>query len=327
MAKLTKSGLATFATSYVDASKQGGTYTATTNNLYGLIDKIDRIVLLKGEFEDNLDDLNGDDLPFGKTIEETMIDLVLPTLYGTNGIANETNATTEGARDLSPAYPTIETASYSYTLGRYKIKTTRPYDYIEAGVNNSEEFGELVSDVLWSLDASGAITRFALKKQLLGNAIDKATTAGLVSTLTKPVDTTTAEAFIKAVKADVESAEFPTENTSLSGTLIGKTPYLTLYLKKGIMPSIEVDALAGAFNENRVLIPARIKIVDDFGDADENVFALLCDSRGIKLHNSYRAVRTNENADGDFVNFVRHEEYTGFISKYVYMKVYTAPSV
>lgn len=324
MAKMTISDLKQFAAGYVDASKQAGAWVGSTNNLYGLVDKIGKIVSLKGEFSDKLPELEGDELPFGKTIEETMIDLVLPTVYGSNGIATEANATTEGARDVVPAYPSIETAAYSYTLGRVKTKITRPYDFIEAGCQNAEQVGELTGDIMWSLESSMSLTRYNLKKYLLGNAITKAITAGLVEEIAVPVDTDTAEAFIKQVKEDVEDASFAGENKSLSGALIGASPRLVLYVKKGVMPVVEVDALAGAFHAENLALPAEVKTVDDFGGADAKVWGFLVDPRGIKLHNSYRAIRSKENADGDFVNFVEHEENTGFISKHVFMKVYKA---
>lgn len=324
MAKMTISDLKSFAAGYVDASKQAGAWVGSTNNLYGLVDKIGKIVSLKGEFSDKLPELEGDELPFGKTIEETMIDLVLPTTYGTDGIATEANATTEGAKDVAPAYPSIETAAYSYTLGRIKTKITRPYDYIEAGCQNATQVGELTGDIMWALESSMSLTRYNLKKYLLGNAITKAVTAGLVENIAVPVDTATSEAFIKRVKEDVEDASFAGENKSLSKALIGACPRLVLYVKKGVMPVVEVDALAGAFHAENLAIPAEIKVVDDFGGADANVWGFLVDPRGIKLHNSYKAIRSKENADGDFVNFVEHEENTGFISKHVFMKVYKA---
>ena len=324
MAKMTISDLKSFAAGYVDASKQAGAWVGSTNNLYGLVDKIGKIVSLKGDFSDKLPELEGDELPFGKTIEETMIDLVLPTTYGTDGIATEANATTEGAKDVAPAYPSIEAAAYSYTLGRIKTKITRPYDYIEAGCQNATQVGELTGDIMWALESSMSLTRYNLKKYLLGNAITKAVTAGLVENIAVPVDTATSEAFIKKVKEDVEDASFAGENTSLSKALIGACPRLVLYVKKGVMPVVEVDALAGAFHAENLAIPAEIKVVDDFGGADAKVWGFLVDPRGIKLHNSYKAIRSKENADGDFVNFVEHEENTGFISKHVFMKVYKA---
>lgn len=324
MAKMNLSDLKTFAAGYVNASKQAGAWVGSTNNLYGLVDKVGKIVTLKGDFSDKLPELEGDELPFGKTIEETMIDLVLPTVYGSNGVATQENATTEGAYDNVPQYPSIETAAYSYSLGRIKTKITRPYDFIEAGCQNAEQVGNLTGDIMWSLQSSISLTRYNLKKYLIGNAITKALALSkpLAEDIAIPVDTQTSEAFIKQVKEDVESASFANEGNCLSGALIGSAPELTLYVKKGVMPTVEVDALAGAFHQENLAIPAKIKVVDDFGGADSKVWAFLVDPRGIKLHNSYRAIRSKENADGDFVNFVEHEDNTGFISKHVFMKVY-----
>lgn len=322
MAKMTITQLKSFVTSYVTASKQAASWTGSTNNLYGLVDKVGKIVTLKGDYSDRLPELNGDDLPLGKTIEETMIDLVLPTVYGTNGVATSANATTEGAKDIVPAYPSIEDAAYSYTLGRIKAKITRPYNYIEAGCNSAADAASLSADVMESLTSSISVTHYAMKKQLLANAIVKADAANLSKVIAEPTDTNTAEAFITQVKEDVEDASFSGENKSLSKALIGSTPSLVLFIKKGIMPTIEVQALAGAFHAENLAIPATVKVVDDFGDANSKYFALLADPRGLKLHNSYRAIRSKENADGDFVNFVEHEENTAFISKHTYLKVY-----
>lgn len=322
MAKMTKAGIAAFAASYVASASIATTYSASTDNLYGLVDKIGKLVSIKGVFNDKLPEMDGDDLPFGKTIEEYMIDLVLPTVYGTNGLQTETNATTEGAKDIVPAYPSVEAAAYSYPLGTIKHKTTQPWQYVQSAVYDAEQFGKLTSDILWSFENSRSLTKYTIKKQLLGTAITKAITASLVKVIDKPVDTLTSEAFIKQVKDDVENASFASENTSLGGALIGAAEELTLYVKKGVMSAVEVDALAGAFHEERLAIPANVKVVDDFGSADAKVFAVLVDPRGIKLHNNYRAIRSAENADGDFVNFVSHENYTGFISKHTFIKVY-----
>ena len=322
MPKMTLSGLKTFATGYVAAAKQAGAWAASTNNLYGLVDKIGKIVSLKGLFNDKLPELDGDDLPEGKTIEETLIDLVLPAVYGTNGIGTEANATTEGAKDIIPSYPSVEAAAYSYNLGRFKAKITRPYDYVQGGCNSPEQVGELTGDIMWSLENSMSLTRYNLKKQLLANAIGKAFAASLDYQVAIPVDTATSEDFIKEIKKAVEDASFANEGNCLSGTLIGAAPSLVLYVKKGVMPIVEVDALAGAFHEEKLALPCEIKIVDDFGNDNSKTWAVLVDPRGIKLHNSYRAIRSTENADGDFVNFVEHEEDTGFISKHVFIRVY-----
>ena len=316
MAKMTVSGLQALAKTYVAAAKQAGTWTASTNNMYGAIDKIGKMVMLDGGFIDKLPELDGEELPLGKTIEEYFIDLTLPEAY--------TNITAEGAKDVVPALPTVEDCSYSYSLGREKIKTTVPYDNVERAARSVEDASNMIAKVLERLGNSYEMFKFASKKQLLGNAADKAVTADLVETIAVPVNTATGEAFIKQIKEDIETASFAHEG-GLNKTLIGATPELVLYVKKGVMPSIEVDTLAGAFNKEDLAIPARIKVVDDFGTmTNSDVYAILVDPRGVKLHRDYHAIRQSENADGDFINYVDHSEHTGFISKNVFIKVYKA---
>lgn len=316
MAKMTISGLQTLAKTYVAAAKQAGTWTNSSNNLYKAIDKIGKMVMIDGQFIDKLPELDGDELPLGKTIEEYFIDLTLPEAYST--------IATEGEKDTAPALPTVENCSYSYSLGREKIKTTVPYDNVERAARSVEDASNMITKILERLGNSYEMFKFAAKKQLLGNAADKAVTAKLVTTIAQPTNTATAEAFIKQVKQDVETASFPNEG-GLNASLIGAAPELVLYVKKGVMPIVEVDALAGAFNEGRLAIPAKIKVVDDFGTmTNTGVYAILVDPRGIKLHRDYHAIRQSENADGDFINYVDHSEHTGFISKNTFIRVYKA---
>ena len=67
---MTLSGLQDFVSDYVLAAKQAGAWSGTTNNLYGLTDKIGKQITIDGSFSDKLPELDGEDLPFGKTIEE-----------------------------------------------------------------------------------------------------------------------------------------------------------------------------------------------------------------------------------------------------------------
>ena len=294
MAKMTISGLATFVASYVTAAKQAGAWSATTDNIYDLVDKIGMQITLDGSFIDKLPELNGNDLPLGKTIEEWFVDLTLPEDYEANG----TNC-------LAPSYPAAEAPSYNYPLARKVI-------------------GNMVAKITQRLQDSYALYTYAQKKQLLANMIAKAETVGgnLVEQIAVPVDTLTSEAFIKQIKEDVETASFANEGHSLGGQLIGAAPELMLIVKKGVMPTVQVDALAGAFQAEQLAIPARVKVVDDFGNNSTGVFAMLIDPRGVKLHRGYHAIRENLNGLGDFMNYFDHSENTGFISKSTFVKVY-----
>ena len=323
MAKLTSAQLKAAMQTYVAAAKQAGAWTASTDNFAGLLDKIGKTVQLSGLYNDQLPELDGEALPLGATIEEFMISLTLPTAY--------TDITTEAAKNIIPALPSVEEVCYSYSLGRQKIKTTVPYDNIERAFNSAEDASNALTDITMKLQNSYDVTKYYEKKQLLGNAISKClaqktTNPDVYKAIAKPVDTATSEAFITQVKADVEDASFAHEG-GLNKAFIGASPELILFVKKGVVPFIQVTAMAGAFQRDELAIPARVKVVEDFGaitggtDGKE-VFALLADPRGIKLHNHYNATREAPNADADCTSYVRHFEDCAFISKYVYMKVY-----
>ena len=317
MAKMTISDLQQLAKTYVAAAKQAGAWQSTTNNIFGAVDKIGKMVRLDGGYIDKLPELDGEELPLGKTIEEYFVDLTLPEAY--------TTASAEGAKDLAPAFPSVEDCSYAYTLGKETIKTTVPYNDLERAALNTADSANMVAKILERLGNSYERFKFAAKKQLIGNAADKAVVAGTaetVQTIAAPTDTNTGEAFLKQVKKDVETASFAHDG-GLAGARIGAAPSLTLFIKKGVRPSLEVDTLAGAFHDDRLAIPAKVVVLDDFGSmVDSKVYALLVDPRGIKLHRGYHAIRQSPNGTGDYVSYIDHSEHTGFISKFVYIKAY-----
>lgn len=323
MSKMTIAALQSAMATYVAAAKQAGVWNKTNDNLIGLIDKIGKTVQINGVYADKLPELEGDELPLGKTIEEYFIDLTMPETYS--------DITTEGVKDDLPALPAVEDVCYNYTLGRQKVKTTVPFDNLERAFNTSEGAAAAITDISAKLQNSVDMTKYQIKKQLLGNVASKAlavkaTVPDVYKAMPVPVDTETSEAFITAIKQAAEDASFAHEG-GLGNRLIGAAPELKLYVKKGVMPIVEVEALAGAFNSDKLALPASVTVVDDFGTitggtSGKQVYAILIDPRGVKLHEGYNASRYKENADGDFVNYVRHFEETGFISKSTFVRVF-----
>lgn len=314
---MTIDGLKQFTKTYVDASKQAGVWNASTDNLIKAIDKIGKMVTIDGNYGDKLPELEGDKLPLGRTIEEWFIDLTLPS--------NFEDPHKEGFKPedtLKPYFPTTEDCYYSYDLGKNTIATSVSYDDVEKACLTSEDSANITAKSIERLEQSYQTARYAEKRQLLGNMATKAIAAGCFERVSKPVDTETSEAFIKSLKNAVEVASDINEGNTIGGVTAGASPALTLYLKQGIMSSIEVDALAGSFHQEKLAIPANIKVIKDFGDADNKIFAILVDPRGVKLHNSYVAVRDQLNGLGDFYNLFKHYSDTGFISKSTFVKVY-----
>ena len=148
----------------------------------------------------------------------------------------------------------------------------------------------------------------------------------LVEELAHPVDTSTGEAFIEKVKADVEKALDLNEGNSLNGNSLGATEGLVLILRQGIIPNVEVQTLAGAFQKDELAIPCEVHVVKDFGSANAKYWGILMDKRGAMLHETYNATRENFNGEGDFLNVFRHFEATPTISRNTFVKVYCDPA-
>ena len=368
--KLSFAQLKSIVSSYVAQNKISvDTFEVTRDNTALLVDKIAKIFTLDTSFIDKLAVFEGEELSFGKTIEEYQQDLLLPEAFSSSG---------DGA--LSPHDPTYRPAFYSYTLGRKVIPTTIRNNDIERAVHFAEQFAELIAMKSKRLYDSVAVWRYECKREILAkliamcdavqtdaeaysassayavgdyikggsptqygvvvkpitasasetNSWAKCLSGGyvilldLVQTIAIPTNTATGEAFVKAVKKDVEIAQDISEGHSLNGNTLGATEGLVLLVKQGVSPVLDVDVIAGAFHEQRVMMPAEVLVIKDFGSDNTGVYAMLVDKRGIRMHNTYRAVRENFNGSGDFLNLFYHSEDTAFVSRNTFVKVYRA---
>lgn len=360
---------------YVRAELQAGTFTVSKDNLAGLTDKIAKTLTIDGIYTDKLPELDGEELPYGKTIEEWFQDLVAVEVYNDY----KTDDVNSAYDALKPYYPSYEDCAYSYTLGRKVIPTTIKYDEYERAVTNGEDLARITNMILKRLYDTYGLFKYDCKKQILANAVKKCeevmnaigatavanatdtfavtkgtryslTTTGevaigvktdavaktwaanvaagnivvyhLVETLAKPIDTQTGEAFVESVKKKVEDGEFISEGNALNGATIGAAEGLYLFIKKGLRPILDVQVEAGAFNPEKLAIPAKIVVVDDIPTEDGKTYAILADTRAMRLHPTYMAIREQLNGRGDYMNYFLHTENTAFISKNCFLHVW-----
>ena len=317
MATLTKEQLQTLAGQYVVATKQlQSTFTPTVDDFTKTVCKIGDMVTVYLPIVDKLPELNGNNLPFGEIIEEYMVNDFLPEKYTYVDQAGKKNA----------RRATFSEAVYSYPLEMQKFELGVVRTQFQRVSIGQQSFSDMVACTLSTLDSSYNAWNYASKRQLLGNAATEAAKkASLVSAIAKPTDTATGEAFIKKVKELVEIAKDMNDH-NLATHVCGAAPSLKLYVKQGVMPSLEVDTMAGAFNEAKLAVPAEIKTVLDFGTADESIYAILVDERAIKLHDDINKVTTDYTAGDDQDNFYRLLKQTGFISKFAFIHVFKQPA-
>ena len=319
MADFTITALETAAKNYVDATKQlQGTFTPTVDDFTKTVCKIGEMKTLYLPHIDKLPEMNGDNLPFGETIEEFMVNDFLP----------ETFTYVDGAPKKNAKRATFAEAVYSYALPAQLWELGVPRSQFQRVSLGQRSFTDLVSSTLMTLDSSANAWNYAAKRRLLGNAAKAAVAAGLVSQKAKPDNTADGEQFIKEVKKCVEIAS-DMNDSNLAKHTAAAAPSLTLYIKQGVIPSLEVDTMAGAFNKAELAIPAKIKTVLDFGEIegeDAGVYAILVDDRAIKLHDDILMVTSDYDGRMNQDNFYRHQKQTGFISKYGYIHVFKQPA-
>lgn len=149
----------------------------------------------------------------------------------------------------------------------------------------------------------------------------------LVTELAIPTDEISGEAFIKSLKDVVEIVSDENEGNCLSGVYAGVAPRgdLKLYTCQGLESVIDVDTMAGAFNQNKLSPGLEIKSLPDFGEkADSNIWAIMVDVRGVKLHPSYISSRMQECGEGDYVSHWEHRRWTAFFSTVTTIHVWVA---
>lgn len=284
------------------------TFAAVINDTTGLVEKCMDQICLNQLFTDKLPELDGDEKEFGAYVEEYGMGLLVP---------KAAPSLVDGQSYGVPYYaPAVQGTFHSWKLPEYIVAGSTSYNKYKSSMKSPEAYASFVSSVLKQMIDSYNQARYEEKKELLGWA---ANNVAVKQILAKPVDTASGEAFIKAVKNIAEDASFARDITVGEKTItLGAAEGLTLYLNKGIMSSLEVDTLAGAFNKEDLAMPVTIKVVDfgATGMGANNAYGLIVDNRAIKLFPNRNTVGEDVNAYHDFVTVSRHVIDTPFVSKF-----------
>ena len=315
MATLTIDGLKQAAANYVVATKQlQTTFTPTVDDFTKTVCKIGKMFTVYMPITDKLPELSGDNLPFGSTVEEYFCKTFIADKF----------TYADGSPKRNAKRATFAEAVYSYPLDEQIFELGVPRTQFQRVSLGQQSFSDLVADTVSTLDSGYNAWQYAAKRQLLGNMATKAAEKpALVSALAKPTDTATGEAFIKKVKELGEIANDMNDH-NLAGEVAAAAPALKLYVKQGVIPSLETDVMSGCFQLGKLAMPAEIKTVLDFGNADESIYAILVDTRGIKLHDDVNVVTTDYDGYMNQDNFWRHLQSTGVLSRYSFVHVFKA---
>lgn len=150
---------------YVDSNKISvDSFEVTKNNIVGLVDTIGKIFTLENNVEDKLPEFDGENLEFGKTIEEWQMDMTLPIDYDED---------VEGNKSLKDYTPTARKVDFSFSLGRKILPTSIPSNNFERAVHNRDQAVAIATQISKKMEDSKKAYKYQCKRQVLGTLIKK----------------------------------------------------------------------------------------------------------------------------------------------------------
>lgn len=321
MPVLTLNNIQALVAAYVADAKitvDKANYAVTRESISELAIKIGKQLMLDSEFRTILPELEGETLNYGTTMEEYFVQLQLAVDYDP-----------DGTTALAPKRPVFKDPFYHELLGRKTIPVTVDDTEFQKAMLSDNDHIKLVAKLVKILWDSYELHKNQVKRQLLGRLGEKVIASGLATQkipMAKPTDNATGEAFTKEVKElYTELTVFENDKYNMAN-VIAISPEVNLYVAgSDVLPVIDVDVLAGAFNKDKAQVPVPIRQVKDFGvhGIDAGIWAMLIDPRGAKIHPHQITSTSEHNAEGEFTTYYIHFSITAFISPFTNAVVFT----
>lgn len=229
-------------------------------------------------------------------------------------------------------YSNLEQSRAMYTYDAKKFLLMRFYQTVFAQCNATETYAistaYAVNTCLKNADTEtrGIVVKAILTSNTLVWA--DAVLQGFIIVLTsdiamaRPVDLVTSQAFATQINKDIEQGYLANEGNTLNGTAI-KAPQgsIKLYTTLGIKPILNSFLFSNTYHPEISQINCDIKSVVSFGGLEPlSNYAMLVDTRGIKLHQSY--LKTTILDMAHYINVCVDYDNTAFYSRNTFVKIY-----
>lgn len=147
------------------------------------------------------------------------------------------------------------------------------------------------------------------------------------------IDDATGKAWLTTLKSSIEMLSFNSNNFNPNGITTYSDPGdMTLYVKAGIIPVVDVETMAGAFNQTYLESNVPIIVVDDFGSvtdptATNEIQAILADNSWWMVYDNLKEFTSLFNPEDLYWNYWLHVHQTYATSYFSNVIVYTTPIV
>ena len=247
-----------------------------------LINRIALTIIRNKSYNNPLAVFKKGSIPLGTDIQDVFTNPANAEQYELSDVAMQKLLTITDPDTHVAYYRRNRQDMYTKTIAR---------EALQGAFESWENFEGYVASITNSLYSGNYISEFNYTKDLIDGAFDNGKV--ITEVVTNPTDETSANKFLKQVKTIYDMMTFPSSDYNAYSKFSGANGTITtwtdadrivLIIRADVMNTIDVDALARAFNIDKASFMGRIYKVDKF--RNENLLGVICDEAWLQIYDN-----------------------------------------
>ena len=247
-----------------------------------LINRIALTIIRNKSYNNPLAVFKKGSIPLGTDIQDVFTNPANAEQYELSDVAMQKLLTITDPDTHVAYYRRNRQDMYTKTIAR---------EALQGAFESWENFEGYVASITNSLYSGNYISEFNYTKDLIDGAFDNGKV--ITEVVTNPTDETSANQFLKQVKTIYDMMTFPSTSYNAYSKFSGANGTITtwtdadrivLIIRADVMNTIDVDALARAFNIDKASFMGRIYKVDKF--RNENLLGVICDEAWLQIYDN-----------------------------------------
>lgn len=282
--------------------------------LNALINRIGRVLITSKSYSNPLRRFKKGILEYGETVEEIFVNLIQAKQFDP-----ETAETDVFKREI----PDVNAVFHRMNLQNF-YKTTISNEQLRQAFLSAQGVTDLIARIVDSMYTSAEYDEFITMKQLFVNSAES---GEFYSVNIPEVNSANAKSIVSTIKGYSNALEFMSSEYNPMGVLT-HTPKekQVILLNANFDAIIDVEVLASAFNMDKAQFMGQRVLVDNFGDLD-SVVAALVDEDWFMVFDNFIGFTENYNGQGLYWNYFYHIWKTFSVSPYANAILFTTDPV
>ena len=247
-----------------------------------LINRIALTIIRNKSYNNPLAVFKKGSIPLGTDIQDVFTNPANAEAYELSDVAMQKLLTITDPDTHVAYYRRNRQDMYTKTIAR---------EALQGAFESWENFEGYVASITNSLYSGNYISEFKYTKDLIDGAFDNDKV--ITEVVTNPTDEASGNKFLKQVKTLYDMMTFPSSDynayskfSGANGNIVTWTDAerIVLIIRADVMNTVDVDALARAFNIDKASFMGRIYKVDKF--RNENLLGVICDEAWLQIYDN-----------------------------------------